>query len=259
MSRERYLQRFALPADPLIPGLREMREGDVAKVGRLMRRYMRRFDMAPRFSDEEVRHVMLSGRGVDEGGKRVGQVTWTYVVEVSSNASAPSYTADAAMQNRETGAITDVCSFYSLPSSVLDNAKHKVLNAAYLFYYATDVPFTTPAPPAEGTSASASATRSPAAASAAPAPRQKAEDLEPWQRSGITGLSEEEEADERDVPRWDQEDATLKRRLSVRLNALVQDLLILAKKVGGSGVIATLSGPDPTLRSSTSMWSTALR
>jgi glycylpeptide N-tetradecanoyltransferase len=32
-------------------------------------------------------------------------------------------------------------SFYSLPSSVIGNPKHKTLNAAYLYYYATDVAF----------------------------------------------------------------------------------------------------------------------
>lgn len=31
-------------------------------------------------------------------------------------------------------------SFYSLPSSVINNPKHKTLNAAYMFYYAVDIP-----------------------------------------------------------------------------------------------------------------------
>lgn len=30
-------------------------------------------------------------------------------------------------------------SFYSLPSTVIGNEKHSTLNAAYLFYYATDL------------------------------------------------------------------------------------------------------------------------
>lgn len=31
-------------------------------------------------------------------------------------------------------------SFYSLPSSVIGNPKHSTLNAAYMFYYAVDIP-----------------------------------------------------------------------------------------------------------------------
>ena len=31
-------------------------------------------------------------------------------------------------------------SFYSLPSSVIGNPKHSTLNAAYLFYYAVEIP-----------------------------------------------------------------------------------------------------------------------
>jgi glycylpeptide N-tetradecanoyltransferase len=31
-------------------------------------------------------------------------------------------------------------SFYSLPSSVIGNPKHTTLNAAYMFYYAMDIP-----------------------------------------------------------------------------------------------------------------------
>lgn len=44
-------------------------------------------------------------------------------------------------QDPETRRITDLISFYSLPSSIMKHAKHKVLNAAYMFYYASDVVF----------------------------------------------------------------------------------------------------------------------
>ena len=35
--------------------------------------------------------------------------------------------------------ITDFFSFFSLPSSVINHPNHHILEAAYLFYYATDV------------------------------------------------------------------------------------------------------------------------
>ena len=34
--------------------------------------------------------------------------------------------------------MTDFFSFYSLPSTIINHTKHNVLNAAYLFYYATE-------------------------------------------------------------------------------------------------------------------------
>lgn len=39
-----------------------------------------------------------------------------------------------ALQNATTKKVTDVFSFYNLPSSILNHAQHKVLKAAYGFY-----------------------------------------------------------------------------------------------------------------------------
>ncbi|KAH6918482.1 N-myristoyl transferase [Coprinopsis sp. MPI-PUGE-AT-0042] len=110
-------------------GTREMEEKDVDAVHDLFSRYMQRFDMIPIFSKEEVRHQFLSGRGtgaVGGGGKgrRKQQVTWTYVVE-----------------DPDTHKITDFFSFYSLPSTIINNPKHALLEAGYLYYYATDTAF----------------------------------------------------------------------------------------------------------------------
>lgn len=48
-----------------------------------------------------------------------------------------------SQQNPETHQITDFFSFYSLPSTIIGHTKHNLLEAAYLFYYATDVAFQT--------------------------------------------------------------------------------------------------------------------
>jgi len=95
-------------------------------VADLYTRYMKRFDMAPLYDVDEVRHQFLSGMGrgeVGSGGvgRRQNQVTWSYVVE-----------------NQETGKITDFFSFYSLPSTVIGNTAYPILEAAYLFYYASE-------------------------------------------------------------------------------------------------------------------------
>lgn len=87
VRKETYFKKFDLENETKLNGLREMEEKDVGNVGKLMRRYMKRFDMAPRFTDDEIRHLFLSGRGegeIDQSkGARNKQVTWTYVVEVS--------------------------------------------------------------------------------------------------------------------------------------------------------------------------------
>ncbi|KAG1462923.1 hypothetical protein G6F56_005409 [Rhizopus delemar] len=91
-------------------GLREMKLEDVPQVRQLLNTYLARFDFAPVFeTDEDVKHWILPHE----------KVVWSYVVE-------------------KEGKITDIFSFYSLPSSVIGNPKHDTLNAAYMFYYGID-------------------------------------------------------------------------------------------------------------------------
>lgn len=45
------------------------------------------------------------------------------------------------IQNPNTHQITDFFSFYSLPSTIIHSPQHNVLEAAYLYYYATDIAF----------------------------------------------------------------------------------------------------------------------
>ncbi|KDQ61034.1 hypothetical protein JAAARDRAFT_124146 [Jaapia argillacea MUCL 33604] len=109
-------------------GLREMEDKDIPEVAELFGKYMERFDMVPLMSVDEVRHQFLSGIGEGERvkgswkGRREKQVVWSYVVE-----------------DPQTHKITDFFSFYSLPSTIIHDPKHNLLEAAYLFYYATDV------------------------------------------------------------------------------------------------------------------------
>jgi glycylpeptide N-tetradecanoyltransferase len=213
MSKELFYARYHVPDKTLVKGLREMQEGDVEQVGKLMRQYMSRFDLAARFTNEEVQHLMLSGKGQGEmkGGKRHKQVTWSYVVE-----------------DPESKRITDVVSFYSLPSSVLDNDKHDTLEAAYLFYYATDIPFQDRQTASQEPSTSTLAPSRPSSAtSRTPSDSQN---LEPWQKSHITSLSPSEQQDEENITNWAQESTQLKAKLKHRLNELVQDIIIIAKQ-----------------------------
>ncbi|KAG6874231.1 hypothetical protein C0995_003777 [Termitomyces sp. Mi166 len=129
MTLARMIRVNKVPNTFTVPGLREMEERDVPQVADLFARYMRRFDLAPLYDLDEVKHQFMSGMGtgaVGDGGpgRRAGQVTWTYVVE-----------------DPDTHKITDFFSFYSLPSTVINHTKFPVLEAAYLFYYATETAF----------------------------------------------------------------------------------------------------------------------
>ncbi|TBU35738.1 N-myristoyl transferase [Dichomitus squalens] len=132
MTLARMIRLHKLPEKPrlLDQGLREMEERDVPQVVDLFERYMKRFSMVPIYNEADVAHQFLSGRGEGPRGAdswktpRDGQVVWTYVVE-----------------NPKTNKITDYVSFYSLPSTIMRSTKHNLLNAAYLYYYATEVAF----------------------------------------------------------------------------------------------------------------------
>lgn len=199
MSRDAHVARYTLPKTTAIAGLRVMAPADVPQVGALLRRYLRRFDMAPRYTDAEVAHLFLSGRGKEQAdGKRTGQVTWTYVVESE-------------------GRITDFFSFYSLPSSILEHPKHDTLEAAYLFYYASESAFATPAPKRAQDDATA------------PYARAEADGTPAWQRAALSRLGAAEASDEADVVPWNQESPEQKAKLKARLNELMTDMLVLAK------------------------------
>ncbi|KAF8263388.1 N-myristoyl transferase [Lactarius quietus] len=130
MTIARMIRQSKVPSTPSLmrSGLREMEERDVSAVAELFRRFMERFDMIPLFDEEDIRHQFLSGRGTGEReaptGRRAGQVVWAYVVE-----------------HPETHAITDFFSFYTLPSTIVAHPRHSLLQAAYLYYYATDTAF----------------------------------------------------------------------------------------------------------------------
>lgn len=135
MTLARMIKLNKLPSIPQLAkpdsgGLREMEVRDLKQVLELFTTYMQRFKLIPVWTLEEVKHYLLSGRGKGENtsgpfkGRREGQVTWTYVFE-----------------NPQTKRITDFFSFYTLPSTIIGNTKHGTLEAAYLFYYATNVAF----------------------------------------------------------------------------------------------------------------------
>ena len=69
--------------------------------------YLKKFEIAPEFSGEEIQHYFLPR----------DKVIYSYVVE-----------------DKQSGRLTDFVSFYSLPSTVVKHDKHESIYAAYSFY-----------------------------------------------------------------------------------------------------------------------------
>jgi glycylpeptide N-tetradecanoyltransferase len=113
--------RFRLPNVTSLEGFREMEPKDIVPVGELLAKYLERFDMAQVFSVDEIDHWLLHREGAKSEAERV---VWAYVIE-------------------KNGKITDFVSYYRLESTIIKQQahNHKVIKAAYLYYYATDVAF----------------------------------------------------------------------------------------------------------------------
>jgi len=101
------VKKYRVPAEPLTTGIRPMTMADVPSACAITKQYLARFKIAPVFDEADYAHWMLPRDGV----------IYTYVVP-----------------GPEAGSVTDVVSFYSLPSTIVGDARHKTLNAAYSYY-----------------------------------------------------------------------------------------------------------------------------
>nr|CCA19825.1 glycylpeptide Ntetradecanoyltransferase 2 putative [Albugo laibachii Nc14] len=116
MTMSGLIKGYKLPSAPLTRGLRAMEKKDVPQVSKMLQKYLEQFHLTPMMEEKEVEHLLLPRNGVVSA----------YVVEDSESAK-----------------ITDFCSFYHLPSSIIGHEKYKKLNAAYSFYnVATSVTLT---------------------------------------------------------------------------------------------------------------------
>eukprot|EP00029_Vermamoeba_vermiformis_P008662 TRINITY_DN4115_c0_g1_i2.p1 TRINITY_DN4115_c0_g1~~TRINITY_DN4115_c0_g1_i2.p1 ORF type:complete len:401 (-),score=180.50 TRINITY_DN4115_c0_g1_i2:9-1211(-) len=108
MTMQMTIRSNKLPDLPLLPGLRPMRAEDMEQVHALLVEHLAKFKLVIEFTLEETRHWLLCAEP---------DVVESYVVE-----------------DPETKQVTDFFSFYNLPSSIIGNAKHNTLRAAYAFY-----------------------------------------------------------------------------------------------------------------------------
>jgi glycylpeptide N-tetradecanoyltransferase len=114
MTMARTIKLYSLPNKPTTPGLRPLCKADCPSACQLLNNYLQKFHIRMLFSTEEFEHWFTPVKGVVEA----------YVV-----------------CDPKTKVVTDLISFYALPSSILKSGKHKTLRAAYSWYnVATTVP-----------------------------------------------------------------------------------------------------------------------
>ncbi|PFH31847.1 myristoyl CoA:protein N-myristoyltransferase [Besnoitia besnoiti] len=113
MTISRSIKLYRVKETPSTPGLRPAKKEDVPQIHKLLSNYLKSFKLYCEFTEEEVAHWLLPRDGVIH-------------VYVRAN---------------NKGHVTDMTSFYELPSSVIGNQKYKEIKAAYSFYnVATTVP-----------------------------------------------------------------------------------------------------------------------
>lgn len=103
---QRTIKLYKLPDAPKTTGFRPLTEQDVPQAHELLKNYLYNFKLIPEFNEDEFKHWLLPKNGIIS----------SYVV------------AD------ESGKITDLVSFYALPSTVMHHPTHKIIKAAYSFY-----------------------------------------------------------------------------------------------------------------------------
>lgn len=110
MTMSRTIKLYKLPESTVTPGFRKMQVHDVPAVTRLLKNYLSQFRVAPEFDENDVEHWLLPTEDVLD----------SFLVE-----------------SPDTHEITDFCSFYTLPSSILGNQNYSTLKAAYSYYNVT--------------------------------------------------------------------------------------------------------------------------
>lgn len=109
MTRKRMNRLYKLPEQTAIPGLRKLELKDMKEVTVLLNNYLSKFQLYPVYSEEELTHWLNVGQEYE--------VMTAYVV------------ADP-----QTSKITDLISFYHLPSTVVNHDQYDSLHAVYSFF-----------------------------------------------------------------------------------------------------------------------------
>jgi len=119
-------RHYQLPEKTVTPGIRRMEPKDVPEVTQLLNTYLAKFALAPVFAEDDVTHWILGRSGVME----------SFVVEKEKEKGK-----EKEKEKEKEGHVTDLISFYALPSTIIGHQKYDLLRAAYCYYnVATSVP-----------------------------------------------------------------------------------------------------------------------
>jgi len=110
MTMQRHLKLYRLPETTKIEGIRKLKVTDIPEACKLLNEYLSRFSLVPTFTEEDFQHWFLPREDIIDA----------YVVEKPTSGGA--------------SRITDLVSFYTLPSTVMSHPTHNKLKAAYSFY-----------------------------------------------------------------------------------------------------------------------------
>ncbi|CAB4004908.1 glycylpeptide N-tetradecanoyltransferase 2 [Paramuricea clavata] len=111
MTMSRSIKLYKLPDEITIENLRPFEESDIDDAYIIVKEYLSKFALAPVLSKEEFAHWFMPIEGVMN----------CYVV------------------TNDDGKITDLISYYTLPSTIMNHPVHKTLKAAYSFYNVSTV------------------------------------------------------------------------------------------------------------------------
>ncbi|AFZ78944.1 N-myristoyl transferase, putative [Theileria equi strain WA] len=111
MTMSRAIRLYRVP--DVSEDLRPMENKDVCGVHKLLKTHLEKYKIHQVFTPEEVKHIFLPK----------DEIIYTYVKSIK-------------------GSVTDIISFYSLPSSVIKNPKLSTIRAAYSYYnISTTIPY----------------------------------------------------------------------------------------------------------------------
>lgn len=115
MTMQRTVKLYKLPETTKTPGFRKLTPADIPAAHKLLETYLTKFHLTPVFTEEEFGHWITPRDGI----------------------------VDSFVVVNGEGEITDLVSYYTLPSTVMHHAVHKCVKAAYSFYnVATVTPWT---------------------------------------------------------------------------------------------------------------------
>ncbi|XP_044729600.1 glycylpeptide N-tetradecanoyltransferase [Chrysoperla carnea] len=126
MTLQRTMKLYKLPENVCTKGFRKLTVKDIPQAHKLLEEYLKKFDLAPVFSEEEFRHWFTPQDGIVD--------SFVVVHDTNSKDAKPTKSKKLVNGDHQNEIVTDFVSYYTLPSTIMHHPVHKTLKAAYSFY-----------------------------------------------------------------------------------------------------------------------------